>query len=266
MPDNYWGVGYQAGRYTEVSDSTTNYHRNWGQFKFKIVYRIVPNFYLGLNYDRNRTDATELSERMANDTDFLKHGAEIRNSGFGMVIRYDSRDFPENAYKGILFEVAGTGYAKHTTSNNIFRVFELDYRQYQQIVRKGSTLAWQFKTRNASGDVPWTELSMVGTPFDLRGYPWGQYRDYTMLFALAEYRYMLPRKKPNSRGDLYGPFGFALWSGVGTVAENYGKIKYWIPNAGVGLRFELQDRMNIRIDYGFGIESSAFYISFTEAF
>jgi outer membrane protein assembly factor BamA len=266
MPDNYWGVGYKNGRYTEVSDSTTHYQRNWGQFKFKVVYRIIPNFFLGINYDRNRTDATELNPRMQEDPDFLKYGDKIRNSGFGLVIRYDSRDFPENAYRGVLLELAGTAYGKHTSSANVFQAYELDYRHYQQIKRKGSTLAWQLKTRNATGDVPWTDLSMVGTPFDLRGYPWGRYRDHTMFFALTEYRYMLPRKEQNSRGDYYGPFGFVVWSGIGTVAKNYGDIKYWIPNAGVGLRFELQARMNIRVDYGFGTGSNAFYISFTEAF
>jgi hypothetical protein len=43
-------------------------------------------------------------------------------------------------------------------------------------------------------------------------------------------------------------------------------MKHWLPNAGVGLRFELQKRMNVRLDYGFGLDSQAFYISFNEAF
>ncbi len=266
MPDNYWGVGYKNARYTKISDSTTRYQRNWGQIKLKVVYRIVPNFFVGLNYDRNRTEATNINPKMEQDPDFLKHGGKINNSGIGMVFRYDSRDFPENAYRGVLLELAGTLYGKHTTSTHIYQAYELDYRQYQQIVRRGSTLAWQVKTRTVTGDVPWTEFSMVGNPFDLRGYPWGQYRDNAMLFALAEYRYMLPRRNPNSRGDFYGPMGFVLWSGIGTVAPSYGDIKYWIPNAGLGLRFELQERMNVRVDYGFGIGSNAFYISFTEAF
>jgi hypothetical protein len=145
-------------------------------------------------------------------------------------------------------------------------VYELDYRQYQTIMRKGSTLAWQMKTRLSYGDVPWTDLSMIGTPFDLRGYTWGQYRDYSSVFLLAEYRYMLPRKKPNGRGDMYGPFGFVLWGGTGSVAQDNVDFTYWIPNGGVGLRFEIQKRMNLRIDYGIGVKSNAFYISFNEAF
>jgi hypothetical protein len=45
-----------------------------------------------------------------------------------------------------------------------------------------------------------------------------------------------------------------------------GRIYYWLPNGGIGLRFEIQKRMNLRIDYGFGAGSSAFYFSFNEAF
>jgi hypothetical protein len=266
MPDNYWGVGYQKGRYTPTSDTTTEYHRNWQQFKFKIAYQVVHNFYIGLNYDYNSTVASEVNEVMAADSNYLLHGPDVFNSGFGLVWRYDSRDFPENAFKGILLELAGTGYGKHTSSNNIFQVYELDYRQYQEIIRKGSTLAWQIKTRLSYGDVPWTDLSMIGTPFDLRGYTWGQYRDYSALFVLTEYRYMLPRKRPNGRGDMYGPFGFVVWGGTGSVSEDYGDFVNWIPNGGVGLRFEIQKRMNLRIDYGVGVNSSAFYISFNEAF
>lgn len=266
MPDNYWGVGYLNGRYTVKSDSTTGFHRDWQQLKLKVVYEVARNFFVGLNYDRNGTKSSDVNAMMAEDPDYLKHGDDIQNAGFGTVFRYDSRDFPENAYKGFLLEFAGTGYGKHTKSTNIFQVYELDYRQYLTIARTGSTLAWQIKTRNAHHDVPWTEMSMVGTPFDLRGYTWGNYRDRTMLFALAEYRYMLPRKTPTSTGKMYGPFGFVTWVGAGTVANDYQDIKYWLPNAGVGLRFELQERMNIRIDYGFGINSSAFYISFVEAF
>ena len=266
MPDNYWGVGYTNGRERPESPGVTGYHRYWRQFKFKIAYRIFPNIYLGVNYDRNQTIATNINDVMAVDEDFLKHGEEIKNSGFGMVYRYDSRDFPENAYKGVFVELSGTAYGKHTASNNIFQVAELDYRQYQQIVRKGSTLAWQIKARQSKGDVPWTEMSMLGTPFDLRGYTWGHYRDRNMVFILTEYRYMFGRKTPRSKGQMYGPFGFVVWLGTGSIAPEFDQMNNWLPNGGVGLRFELQERMNVRIDYGIGLNSSAFYISFNEVF
>jgi hypothetical protein len=65
---------------------------------------------------------------------------------------------------------------------------------------------------------------------------------------------------------MYGPFGFVLWGGTGSVTKDMGDFTYWIPNGGVGLRFEIQKRMNLRVDYGIGVNSNAFYISFNEAF
>lgn len=266
MPDNYWGVGYEKGRYTPLSDTTTKYHRNWQQFKFKVAYMVLKNFFVGINYDYNSTVATEVNELMAADSNFVKYGSDVFNSGIGLVARYDTRDFPENAYSGVLLELAGTGYGKHTRGNTVFQVYELDYRQYQTIKRKGSTLAWQVKSRLSYGDVPWTDLSMVGTPFDLRGYLWGNYRDYSSMFMIAEYRYMFGRNKPNGRGEMYGPFGVVVWGGTGSVAKTIDELTYWLPNAGIGFRLELQKRMNLRIDYGVGVNSSAFYFSFNEAF
>ncbi len=266
MPDNYWGVGYEKGLNTAESDSTTGYRRNWKQLKFKIAYMVAKDLFVGINYDKNSTKASDVNPVMAADSNFMLHGTEVYNNGFGLVLRYDSRDFPENAYEGLLIEFSGTNYGKIRDDNSVFQVYELDYRQYEQIKRKGNTLAWQVKARSTHEDVPWTELSMVGTPFDLRGYTWGRYRDYFSVFVISEYRYMFARKSPNSRGDMYGPFGFAVWAGAGSVAESMSKLTNWLPNAGIGLRFEVVKRMNLRVDYGIGKNSTGFYFSFNEAF
>ena len=47
MPDNYWGIGYNNDRYTPVSDTTTGYSRDWQQFKFKVAFRVVSDFFIG---------------------------------------------------------------------------------------------------------------------------------------------------------------------------------------------------------------------------
>jgi hypothetical protein len=61
-------------------------------------------------------------------------------------------------------------------------------------------------------------------------------------------------------------FGFVTWAATGSVANNYGEMTNWLPNAGVGIRFEVQERMNARFDFGVGDDTNAFYISFNEAF
>jgi len=41
---------------------------------------------------------------------------------------------------------------------------------------------------------------------------------------------------------------------------------HWMPNFGVGYRFEVQPRMNVRFDFGVGRDNFGFYFNFTEAF
>lgn len=45
------------------------------------------------------------------------------------------------------------------------------------------------------GDVPMNQYALSGTPFDLRGYYMGQYRDKSSHVVLAEYRQMFNTDK-----------------------------------------------------------------------
>jgi hypothetical protein len=144
-------------------------------------------------------------------------------------------------------------------------VIDLDYRQYLPVGHR-HTVAWEVRSRSCLGDVPWTELSQIGTPWDMRGYVWGQYRDELMVYTMGEYRHMFNRKTPNKKGSLESRWGFATWLGLGAVAPDIASIPSVLPNAGIGLRFETEKRSNIRVDYGVGTNSSAFYVTFYEAF
>jgi hypothetical protein len=52
------------------------------------------------------------------------------------------------------------------------------------------------------------------------------------------------------------------------MGPTMGKIEGVLPNAGVGLRIEVQPRMNVRLDFGrnFANDQSLFYFNMTEAF
>ena len=77
---------------------------------------------------------------------------------------------------------------------------------------------------------------------------------------------MLMRKTPRKDGNMMSRFGFVSWVATGTIGNNFTEMTNWLPNVGVGLRFEVQKRMNARIDFGIGDDTTAFYISFNEAF
>src|SRR5690606_23601071 len=111
--------------------------------------------------------------------------------------------------------------------------------------------------RFASGEVPWDRLSELGNDNRMRGYYQGRYRDRNAFSGQLEYR-----RKLNWR------HGYVLWAGTGTMsrdADDLGRGN-WLPTVGAGYRFEFKPRMNVRLDFGVGRQSSGFYFQVGEAF
>jgi hypothetical protein len=261
MPDNYWGVGYDNARNIPKSDTTTKYTRTWFQLNPKILWQFRKNWFAGPIINLNYTKGAEACAAVASDPYYLKYNDKPFNSGIGAVFQYDSRDVPVNAWGGAFVEVAATFFGNYFGGQNNYQVYEFDLRKYFQVKRPGRTLAFQVKGRAALNDVPYGEMSQPGTPFDLRGYTWGRYRHESMLIALGEYRHMFMKKN----GEM-SPHGIIFWAGAGTLGDNITDFKHWLPNIGIGYRFQVQPRMNLRIDIGFGTESQGFYFNFNEAY
>jgi len=260
MPDNYWGVGYDKALNTPKSDTTTAYRREWWQINPKFMWQFKKNNFLGLNVDLNYTHGTEACKGVSEDEYYKEFNNKPFNSGLGLVYQFDSRDIPVNAWSGWFAEINATIYNTKLSGDNDYMLLSLDYRGYWQIKREGSILALQVKARLTTGDVPYGEMSQLGTPFDLRGYTWGHYRHESMFFILPEYRYTFKKGKGLSK------HGMVVWTGVGTLGEKVNEFKSWLPNAGIGYRYEVQPRMNVRFDIGIGKESVGFYFNFNEAF
>jgi hypothetical protein len=83
-----------------------------------------------------------------------------------------------------------------------------------------------------------------------------------MTFLLVEYRHTFFTRSSNEPSR----HGIVFWIGGGTVYSAPQEIKKIVPNTGIGYRYELQPRMNLRIDLGFGTESMGVYLGFNEAF
>ena len=82
-----------------------------------------------------------------------------------------------------------------------------------------------------------------------------------MAYAIAEYRHTFYNKS----GEL-SKQGIVFWFGAGTIGEDVTQFEKYLPSLGVGYRLEVQPRMNLRIDFGFGTETFGFYFNFNEAF
>ena len=79
---------------------------------------------------------------------------------------------------------------------------------------------------------------------------------------------MFNTDKSNWFKKIANHLGYVAWGGVGLMGPNPGKIEGVLPNAGVGLRIEVQPRMNVRLDIGrnFVNKENLFYFNITEAF
>jgi hypothetical protein len=114
-------------------------------------------------------------------------------------------------------------------------------------------------------------MTQVGNPFNLRGYYWGQYRDVVGSYGILEYRFKFMTNRQTrfrpEEGRKESRHGFVVWAGLGVIGNDFGaQWGNWMPNLGVGYRFEVQPRSNARIDFGWGRETFGIYFNFNEAF
>jgi hypothetical protein len=270
MPDEYWGVGIDAGHAPE-SDSTTSYQRTSWAVTPRIMRRVHRNGLLGVAFDINGLVATELSAGVADDPNLLATGSSNHSAGAGFLAQFDTRDMGLNAWKGIYVNAQAIFYGDFLGSSQTYQMYDIDYRQYHALGREGRTLAWTLRSRVGVGNVPWPEMSQLGTSNDLRGYRLGRYRDKTMLYGIVEFRNQFTSKSRKTGLSRHGVIG---WIGAGSVAGDLSAIHEWLPNFGLGYRLEMQPRTSVRLDVGFGKEygdaedkfGPSVYFNFGESF
>ncbi len=271
--DNFYGVGYSTNRDYVRSDSTSQYRYSGAQFNPWFLIKLGrSNFFAGPQIDLSYDKMYDPSKYLTTQPDYVAAGGtgegyKAFSSGLGFLLTYDTRDVPSNAYRGMYLDFRGLAYEKFFGSQHEFYRLELDYRQYKS-VGKRKVIAWTAQSKNVFGDVPLNKYVLSGTPFDLRGYYMGQYRDKTSHLLMAEYRQMI-----NTTGDTWikkmiNRLGFAAWAGCGFMGPTPVDIEGVLPNYGIGLRIEIQPRMNVRLDLGRNTinKQNLFYLNMTEAF
>ncbi len=271
--DNFYGIGYGTNRNYVRSDSTSQYRYSGAQINPWFLFRLgKSNLFMGPQVDLSYDKMSEPSKYLVTQPDYVAAGGtstgyKTFSSGLGFLLTYDTRDVPSNAYRGLYLDLRGLAYEKFFGSDNEFYRLELDYRQYKS-VGKRKVIAWTAQSKNVFGDVPLTKYVLSGTPFDLRGYYMGQYRDKTSHLIMAEYRQMINTDSSSWIKKMLNRLGFAAWAGCGFMGPNPVDIEGVLPNYGIGLRIEVQPRMNVRLDLGRNTtnKQSLFYLNMTEAF
>ena len=272
--ENFYGIGYNTNKNYERSDSTSQYRYSGFQVNPWFLFRMgKSDIFFGPQIDISYDKLSEPAKYLPQQADYAAAGGDENgyknfSSGIGFLLSYDTRDIPANPYRGTYVDLRGIMYQKWLVSDKNFYRLELDYRQYKSVGQR-KVLAWTLQSKNTFGrHIPLTKYALSGTPFDLRGYYMGQYRDKSSHVALLEYRQMFNTDRSTWLKRITSHFGYVAWGGVGFMGPTPGKIEGVLPNAGLGLRIEVQPRMNVRFDYGrnFVNKQSLFYFNMTEAF
>jgi surface antigen len=267
-PSHYYGKGFEKAETIERGDSTTRFHRSYFQLYPRFVWEVRPHFYLGGLFDLNYTKVSDVNPVMEKDPYFQQFKRKYFNVGIGGLIQYDTRDDVATPTRGMLLGANFKLFGKYLGGAYNYEIIELEYRQFKNIFRPRSTLAWIAKSQIGLGDVPFTELPTFGSPFDLRGYYMGKYRDKSMAYGIVEYRHMFGSPAKYKSGNFWAKCGFVAWVGTGTIGETPFDWNKWKLNFGAGLRFQMQPGKNFRLDIGKepGQPGMQVYMNMTEAF
>ena len=223
--------------------------------------RLVENLYIGPRYRiLDTTTRVDFSQIIPPELDIPPLQLEATTAYLGLHLRHDTRNYEYNPGKGRLADFGANFFAEAVGSDYTFQGYDASYNQYLSLDQdERRIIAVRGTACDIRGDAPFFELCALGMGDAFRGYPGGRYRDSTSLTAQAEYRWRF-----------YKRWGMVVFGGVGQVAPGLFDLtsNNFIPSIGLGGRFLVatENRINVRVDYAWGEDSQALYISVGEAF
>jgi outer membrane protein assembly factor BamA len=253
--DFFYGVGNNT---PEIEND--KYLQENFSFQIKIQPKLFDErFNLGINYEFRRMN---VADKRGNP--FLELGAFPGSdggttSGLGMAISWDSRDNIFYPNTGGYYEFNGSNFWKFLGSDFNYNKYVLDFRRYFSL-SDNQIFAVQTYFMYVNGTPPFYDLALLGGDKVMRGYLYGRYRDRLYYAAQAEYR--LP--------DIFWRFGLVFFGGMGDVASKFAKITIATikPTYGFGVRFRIDElqKLDLRVDVGFGKDTHGVYFSVNQAF
>lgn len=250
-PRDVWGIGYAAGRHNPKSDFVEQQYL----IRARFLQRILPNTYIGPLVHFEHTKGRKFDEVSLAYIEGQKPAYTA--TGLGVALEYDSRDFIPNPWRGVRLSLQGTWYA-HGLGNCGQSLWQMEFtaNSYLRLWR-GGILAFDLHGEFNSEGTPWPMLARMGGSERMRGYYEGQYTDNNLITFQTELRQHLWRR-----------IGCVVWGGAGNLFSEREPFSWrnTLPNYGLGLRWELKKRVNVRMDYGFGRSTSGFLLSINEAF
>jgi hypothetical protein len=223
-----------------------------GEFLFaKLSRKLTGNWYGGVNM---RLVNAEQSIEAGVSSSGFDLGPDVRSSGLGVSVEFDSRDMPLNTYSGQYFKADALFNDEAIGSSQTYQSYGLAYRSYHE-VGDSLVLAWELQACKRGGSAPLWDACTI----KLRGFPATDYLGKVSGSGQIEARWRLSKR--------WGLVGFA---GSGYVGNSFSGVREHeaIPSYGAGVRFMVlaAKRINLRLDYARSTDSNAVHFSVGEAF
>ena len=204
------------------------------------------------------TTSIHRDEPLFPDAEIPRPEFDAKLAQVGPIVSYDLRDNSLNTQNGLLLS-ASLMFADDAIGSDFnYDKFVAAANIYRQL-RPGTVIAGRASMCRVSGGAPFFDMCMFGASSDLRGYDSGKFRDDASWATQVEVRQ-----------HLFGKFGVVGFAGIGGTADeltDFDEMEI-LQSVGVGLRFMpvKSANTNVRIDYAWGEDGGALYISVGEAF
>ena len=253
FPLQFYGVGNDA----DLGDQTILTTQNM-QISTRFMFKTREDLYIGARYDFFNYYEVKLdSVKSPEDSAALATQLGIQ-SGIGPSLRWEGRDNRFNAKNGYFIMGEFQYYGKYLGSKFDFTKMVIDLRYYKTFF-EWLTIAAQFYTIWQTGDVPVQSMALMGGSSRLRGIYEGSYRDKTMNEWQLELRF-----------PIFWIFRGVVFGGMGQVAPGYLDFGFdrihFAGGAGLRIRVDPVNDINLRIDFGWSKQFSGVYFGFAEAF
>lgn len=256
FPDRFWGLGKDAPDRNEEGYTYKQYY-----LYLHPQRKVRERVFAGLLYEYQRVFSINYQRGKLFDKLDVPGRFPYHVSGLGLSLTYDSRNNAFAPDQGKFMQVYFNHFAPLFGSNFRYTNYVFDYRQFFRIHRQQILAVQAYGFFNA-GDTPLRSLASFGGANSMRGFYHGRYRSRNQLVAQAEYRV-----------PLFWRLGAVGFFGIGNVGDrlselNFSQLKTSI-GAGVRVALNQKERLNLRIDYGWGLGqslSNGLYFQLGEAF
>lgn len=246
-------------RYFGMVDGTTPddpefYRAKFPRLRLNTYYQVNDGLFIGTRWVYDRFKFAEFESGGRLEEGDVSGSTDHRVITFGLGTILDQRDnnlFPTSGFYGEFSADLSVN------ENYNYQLFKVDVSTYLPISDRG-TVAINLYSENLVGMAPFTAYPRLGGTKKLRGYIEGAILQKSVNAFQIEARQMIK-----------GRVGMAAFMGFGIGANSIelAAISNTQIAGGLGIRVQLTDKLNARVDYAKGLLGrSGFYITFGEAF